>query len=332
MPKIPKTYTIAEITGHIKESAAYVRERLCGDAGASPTTPSDAGASPTTPGDAVVLPIANSAYTGGVSCADSRNLKIALVLGSGLGGFADSLYDAVAIPYEDIPHFPRSTAPGHKGRLICGAVSPGGERFLCMQGRFHLYEGYTMLETTWHIRVFKELGISRLILTNASGGLERDWNVGDLMLICDHINYMFQNPLTGPNFQEYGPRFPDMTFAYNPRMLDIVRTAASELSIPLREGVYVGFCGPSYETPAEIRMFRNLGASAVGMSTVPEAIVANHCGIKTCGISCITNYAAGILDQPLTEAEVIETAARTGPIFEKLLRRTIELLGADPEI
>ena len=273
-----------EIVGRIRESAAYIRERL---SGLSPA--------------------------------------IAVVLGSGLGGFADSLHDAIAIPYADIPHFPRSTAPGHKGRLICGAISPGGARILCMQGRFHLYEGYTMLEVTWHIRVFKELGVTRLILTNASGGLERDWDVGDLMLITDHINYMFQNPLTGPNMQEYGPRFPDMTYAYNPEMKEMARRAAAELSIPLREGVYVGFCGPSYETPAEIRMFRALGAGAVGMSTVPEAIVANHCGIKTCGISCITNFAAGILDQPLTEAEVIETAGRKGPIFEQLIRQIIEL-------
>ena len=183
-----------------------------------------------------------------------------------------------------------------------------------------------MLEATWHIRVLKELGVSRLILTNASGGMERDWNVGDLMLITDHINYMFQNPLTGVNLHEYGPRFPDMTHVYDFGLLNIARRAASELSISLREGVYVGFCGPSYETPAEIRMFRSLGASAVGMSTVPEAIVANHCGILTCGISCVTNYAAGILDQPLTEAEVIETAARAGPVFERLIRRIAELV------
>ena len=250
----------------------------------------------------------------------------AVVLGSGLGGFAESLHGSTVIPYEDIPHFPRSTAPGHKGRLVYGAVSPGSARVLCMQGRFHLYEGYSMLEATWHIRVFKELGVSRLILTNAAGGMERDWDVGDLMLISDHINYMFQNPLTGPNMQEFGPRFPDMTYAYNPGLREIARKVAAEQSIPLREGVYAGFCGPSYETPAEIRMFRALGASAVGMSTVPEAIVANHCGILTCGISCITNFAAGILDQPLTEAEVIETAGRKGPVFEQLIRRMLEMI------
>jgi len=274
------------------------------------------------------LPLASFPHAGVVvqNVSYAAPAATAVVLGSGLGGFADSLYDAVIIPYEDIPHFPRSTAPGHLGRLVYGAASPGGPRILCMQGRFHLYEGYTMLEATWHVRVFKELGVSRLILTNASGGLERDWNVGDLMLILDHINYMFQNPLTGPNFQEYGPRFPDMTHVYSPRLLDAVRGAAAALSIRLREGVYVGFCGPSYETPAEIRMFRTLGASAVGMSTIPEAIVANHCGLMTCGISCITNYAAGILDQPLTEAEVITTAGRTAPVFENLLRRTVEIL------
>ena len=267
---------------------------------------------------------------GSGDAADAERASVAVVLGSGLGAFADHMIDgpgrmtgSKVIEYKDIPHFPRSTAPGHKGRLIYGAAEPGGKKILCMQGRFHLYEGYTMREATWHIRVFKELGISRLILTNASGGMEPEWNVGDLMLILDHINYMFQNPLTGPNVREYGPRFPDMTSVYDPSLLDAARRAASELSVTLREGVYVGFCGPSYETPAEIRMFRKLGASAVGMSTVPEAIVANHCGIKTCGISCITNYAAGILDQPLTEAEVIETAGRTGPVFEMLIKKII---------
>ena len=251
---------------------------------------------------------------------------VAVVLGSGLGGFAENLRDAAMIPYVDIPHFPRSTAPGHKGRLVYGAASPGGKKILCMQGRFHLYEGYSMREATWHIRVFKELGVSRLILTNASGGMERGWDVGDLMLITDHINYTFQNPLTGPNIYEYGPRFPDMSHVYDPPMLDAVRGAAAAISVPLREGVYVGFCGPSYETPAEIKMFKTLGASAVGMSTVPEAIIANHCGIKTCGISCITNYAAGVIDQPLTEAEVIDTAGKTAPVFEKLIQKTVELI------
>ena len=268
-----------------------------------------------------------AAYSAGISktaaAADSAVADIAVVLGSGLGGFADRLFNTTIIPYRDIPHFPQSTAPGHAGRLVLGAVSPGGKRILCMQGRFHLYEGYSMHEVTRHIRVFKELGVSRLILTNACGGMNPVWKVGDLMLILDHINYTGQNPLTGRNLDAYGPRFPDMTHAYDPAMLDVARHAAAGLPIPLREGVYAGFCGPSYETPAEIRMFRALGASAVGMSTVPEAIVASHCGIKTCGISCITNYAAGILDQPLTEAEVIETAARTGPVFEELLRRII---------
>ena len=294
--------------------------------------------------------------------------SVAVVLGSGLGDFADSLQDSVVVPYGDIPHFPRSTAPGHKGRMVIGTLpspdaggfpppfnavefSPSpdaGEilplspesfeftppkargnpqpRVICLQGRFHLYEGYSLLEATWYVRVLKELGVTRLILTNASGGMEPAWNVGDLMLITDHINYMFQNPLTGPNLSEYGPRFPDMTHAYDPALLDEVRSAAADLSIRLREGVYVGFCGPSYETPAEIRMFRTLGVSAVGMSTVPEAIAANHCGIKTCGISCITNYAAGILDQPLTEEEVVETAVRTGPVFRRLLRNLIARL------
>ena len=316
MSVLSNTGVTDDIIIHIKESAAYIRERLF------------AAAQPVGAGSDAAADAASASAT---AASASAPVRIAVVLGSGLGGFADHLYDADAVPYSDIPNFPRSTAPGHRGRLVLGAVEPGGPKILCMQGRFHLYEGYSMLETTWHIRVFKELGVSRLILTNACGGLERDWRVGDLMLIRDHINYMFQNPLTGPNFHEYGPRFPDMTYAYNPRMLGAAREAAAELSITLREGVYAGFCGPSYETPAEIRMFRTLGASAVGMSTVPEVIVANHCGIKTCGISCITNYAAGILDQPLTEAEVVETAAKTGPVFEKLLRRTIGLISRDPE-
>jgi purine-nucleoside phosphorylase len=300
--------TAADTVVRIRESAEYIRERFkwIASADAAPDPP---------------------------KCADkaigerrSGRSTVAVVLGSGLGGFADRLHGAEAIPYGDIPHFPRSTAPGHKGRLVSGAVSPGGKRVICMQGRFHLYEGYSIGEVTRHIRVLRELGATRLILTNACGGMEADWSVGDLMLITDHINYMSQNPLTGPNLPEYGPRFPDMSRVYNPVMNDVARRAARELSIELREGVYVGFCGPSYETPAEIRMFRALGASAVGMSTVPEAIVANHCGIMTCGISCVTNYAAGTLDQPLTESEVIETAGRSGPVFERLIGRMIEIL------
>ncbi|MDR3121298.1 MAG: purine-nucleoside phosphorylase [Clostridiales bacterium] len=301
-PAASPAYAAAQ-TGRINESAAYIRERL---GGAAP--------------------------------------EIAVVLGSGLGGFADQLQNAVVIPYRDIPHFPRSTAPGHKGNIVVGEFTQNrgapsqlrnappqnhGARILCMQGRFHLYEGYTMSEATYHIRVMRALGVKKLILTNASGGMEPMWQAGELMLILDHINFMGQNPLVGPNLGEFGPRFPDMTYAYDPQMRDVARRAASELSIRLREGVYVGFTGPSYETPAEIRMFRALGASAVGMSTVPETIVANHCGIKVCGISCITNLAAGILDQPLTEGEVIETAGRSGPVFESLIQRTVELLSAD---
>jgi purine-nucleoside phosphorylase len=250
---------------------------------------------------------------------------IAVVLGSGLGGFAGRLADAATIPYADIPRFARSTAPGHKGNLIVGKIA-GGPRVICMQGRFHMYEGYAAPEATRHVRVLRELGVSRLILTNASGGLNPAWSAGDLMLIEDHINFTGQNPLTGPNFSEYGPRFPDMSFAYDPGLRETVRRAAGSLSIPLREGVYVGFLGPSFETPAEIRMFQALGASAVGMSTVPEAIVANHCGMKVCGISCVTNLAAGILAQPLTSEEVLESAAKAGPLFEALLEETLRLL------
>jgi len=331
----------AETVKRIKESAAYIRARFgaafgnavaetAGSAGATADNAADnaAGdaASAAVSADCATSASAPASDSIAMTAAAAPRFETAVVLGSGLGGFADSLCDAAAIPYADIPHFPRSTAPGHKGRLVAGAASPGGKKALCLQGRFHLYEGYSMREVTWYIRVLKELGVSRLILTNASGGMNPDWNVGDLMLILDHINYMGQNPLTGPNLDEYGPRFPDMTRVYDPEMRAIVRKAASALPLGLREGVYVAFGGPSYETPAEIRMFRSLGADAVGMSTVPEAIAANHCGIKVCGISCITNFAAGILDQPLTEAEVIETAGRTGPVFAKLIRGMLELL------
>ena len=281
-------------------------------------------------------------------------ITCAVALGSGLGGFAETLADRTAIPYADIPYFPRSTAPGHKGVMVfgrlpaataetaapagavgaagtagavgaAGAASPAGAApfVVCMQGRFHIYEGYSMREAALYVRVLSELGVRRVILTNACGGLEPAWNVGDLMLIADHINLMGANPLAGPNMGMYGPRFPDMSRAYSPAMRAIAMRAAAELGITLREGVYAGMLGPSYETPAEIRALRALGVSAVGMSTVPEAIAANHCGMEVCGISCVTNMAAGILDQPLTEREVIETAERTGPLFERLVARII---------
>jgi len=255
--------------------------------------------------------------------------ETAVVLGSGLGAFGERVEGAIAIPYEKVPHFPDATAPGHTGRLIVGKV--GGRRVACMQGRFHAYEGHHPHAIAFPVRVMKELGVRELILTNACGGLEPDWQPGDLMLISDHINGMGRNPLVGANNDEFGPRFPDMTHAYSPALREVARRAAEAEGLVLREGVYVGFIGPSYETPAEIRMFQKLGASAVGMSTVPEWIIAAHCGLPVLGISCVTNYAAGILDKPLTGEEVLATADKAGARFEGLLTRVLRLLAEEGE-
>ncbi|MDR0584876.1 MAG: purine-nucleoside phosphorylase [Treponema sp.] len=252
--------------------------------------------------------------------------EIGLVLGSGLGPLGEKLEYPVVIPYGDIPHFVKSTAPDHKGRLITGRL--GGKTVFCMQGRFHYYEGYSMAEITYPIRVMNRLGIKTLILTNACGGLNREFAPGDLLLITDHINFMGMNPLIGPNAAGFGPRFPDMSRVYTPALADCARSAARNLGITLREGVYLGYSGPSFETPAEIRLFQSFGASAVGMSTVPEAIVARHCGMKILALSCITNLAAGILDQPIRSEEVTEAAGRAGERFGRLLEeilRRIEL-------
>jgi len=247
--------------------------------------------------------------------------RMALVLGSGLGGLADEIEEAVAIPYGEIPHFPVSTAPGHAGRLVAGRLE--GKPVLAMQGRFHFYEGHPLERISFPIRTFKALGIETLLLTNAAGGVNRDFNPGDFMVISDHINFAGQNPLIGPNDDALGPRFPDMSHAWDRGLQTAAHRAARELGITLRDGVYIWFTGPSYETPAEIRAARILGADAVGMSTVPEAIVAVHAGLRVLGISCITNMAAGILDQPITGEEVIEISNRRRPDFVRLLRRII---------
>ena len=249
---------------------------------------------------------------------------VAVVLGSGLGAFAEELEDAIAIPYGDIPHFVVSTAPGHKGQLVAGRL--GGKKVLCMQGRFHYFEGYTMQQVTHYVRVFKHLGVPAMLITNAAGGIDESFAPGDLMLITDHINFMGTNPLIGPNDERYGERFVDMTYAYNPALRKKIKQAAENTGIALRQGVYAALTGPSYETPAEIRMLRGLGGSAVGMSTVPEVIEANHCGIPVAGITCISNMAAGILDQRLTSDEVIETGALVRPRMISLLKETIALL------
>lgn len=254
------------------------------------------------------------------------NLKpqVALVLGSGLGGFADEFEEAVAIPYAEIPGFATSTAEGHAGRLVIGKVAD--VPVIAMQGRVHYYEGYTLEEVTFPIRVFKLLGIERLILTNAAGGIDIELNQGALMVISDHLNLMGDNPLRGPNDERFGPRFPDMSEAYSRELQENTVAEARSMGIEIRRGIYAALAGPSYETPAEIHMMRALGADAVGMSTVPETIVARQMGMEVLGISCITNMAAGISDEPINHAEVMETGQRVHATFTKLLRGIISRL------
>jgi purine-nucleoside phosphorylase len=253
--------------------------------------------------------------------ADAR---VALVLGSGLGAFADDLEDAVAIPFAEVPGFARSTVEGHAGRLVVGNV--GGVNVAVMQGRFHFYEGYTLEEVTFPVRVLSLLGVKSLILTNAAGGLNNTLKQGSLMLISDHLNLLGANPLRGANDARFGARFPDMSEVYDRGYQEIAIQEAHATETELRRGVYAALAGPSYETPAEIRMLRALGADAVGMSTVPEAIVARHAGVKVLGISCITNMAAGVLDKPIEHSEVIETGERVRATFTELLRRIIPKL------
>jgi purine-nucleoside phosphorylase len=253
--------------------------------------------------------------------------KIALVLGSGLGAFADELTDATRIPYGKIPNFPRSTAVGHAGVLAIGKV--GGIAVAAMQGRVHLYEGYSAREAAFAMRVFGRLGIRSAILTNAAGGINTEFKQGALVVIRDHINLQGANPLIGPNDERFGPRFPDMTKAYWRPYRDIALEEAKRLGIEAREGVYAALLGPSYETPAEIRYLRIIGADLVGMSTVPEVIAANHMGIRVLGISCVTNMAAGILDRRLDHSEVLETGERVKGQFIALLRAVLPRIAAE---
>jgi purine-nucleoside phosphorylase len=246
---------------------------------------------------------------------------LGLILGSGLGAYADCFEDRITIPFGDLPHFPPSTVAGHPGNLVIGKAE--GVPAVALQGRVHLYEGYSIEQVAYPARVLGCLGIRTLVITNAAGGINLDFRPGDLMLVTDHINMMGANPLVGHNVDELGPRFPDMSEVYSGALRKIAMEAARQRSIGLREGVYVGLCGPSYETPAEIRMYRTLGADAVGMSTVPEAIVAGHMGIRVLGISCITNMAAGILPRKLTHHEVIDTAERVKDKFLSLLQGII---------
>jgi purine-nucleoside phosphorylase len=252
--------------------------------------------------------------------------KIALVLGSGLGAFADEFANAVKIPYAKIPHFPQSTAIGHAGQLVIGKVE--GIDVAGMQGRVHLYEGYCIKEVTFPVRVFALMGVKAVILTNAAGGIKRDFTQGRLVVLCDHINLQGVNPLSGPNDEHFGPRFPDMSTAYDRRFRELALAEGGRHGIDLGEGVYAALAGPSYETPAEIRYLRTIGADLVGMSTVPEVIAARHSGIRVLGISCVTNAAAGILDQPLNHKEVLETADRVKGQFIALLRALIPAIAS----
>jgi purine-nucleoside phosphorylase len=243
--------------------------------------------------------------------------ELGLVLGSGLGFLGDQVEAACAVPYGELPGLPVSTVPGHAGRLVLGRL--GGRPVAVMQGRFHFYEGYGLAQVTSGVRLLARLGVRGLIITNAAGGVRADLHPGDLMLISDHINLMGSNPLIGKNLDALGPRFPDMSDAYTQALRAQARAVAAELGIPIKEGVYAAFTGPSYETPAEIRALRTLGADAVGMSTIPEVIAACHMGVPVLGMSCISNLAAGISDKPLSHAEVTETAERVKAVFSRLV-------------
>jgi purine-nucleoside phosphorylase len=253
--------------------------------------------------------------------------RIGLVLGSGLGSFADDLAEAVRVPYAQIPSFPRSTAIGHAGQLVIG--KSGDVPVAVLQGRVHLYEGYSAAEVAFPARVLGRMGVGALILTNAAGGINVDYGQGALVILRDHINLQGQNPLVGANDERLGPRFPDMTYTYAKRYREIALEEAKKLKITPREGVYAALLGPSYETPGEIRYLRTIGADLVGMSTVPEAIAARHMGMNVLAISCVTNVAAGILDQPLNHEEVLEVGRRVMGQFVALLRGVLPKIAAD---
>ncbi len=255
----------------------------------------------------------------GVDCS------VAIVLGSGLGGFAEDLTDAVAIPYQEIPGFARSTVEGHAGRLVIGKI--GKVAIAAMQGRFHFYEGYSLEQVTFPTRVLKLLGVRTLLLTNAAGTLNTEFTPGSLMLISDHLNLLGDNPLRGENDPRFGPRFPDLSSVYAPELQSVVIDEARAMGLNVRRGIYAGLSGPSYETPAEIHMLRTLGADAVGMSTVPEAIVARHMNMRVVGISCITNLAAGVSDVPVDHSQVMATGERVRAEFSELLKRVLPRLG-----
>lgn len=250
-----------------------------------------------------------------------KDVAVGLILGSGLGELADEIENPITIPYSEIPSFPISTVEGHAGQLVYGKL--GGKNVLVLQGRFHYYEGYDMRTVTFPVRVMSNLGAQSLIVTNAAGGVNTSFTPGDLMMITDHINLFGTNPLIGKNDETTGPRFPDLSQAYDAEYQNIIREAAEELDIALKEGVYTGMTGPTYETPAEVRMVRTLGGDAVGMSTVPEVIVARHEGMRVAGISCITNLAAG-MGGALNHEDVIEVSARIRSTFKALVTSVLE--------
>lgn len=250
--------------------------------------------------------------------------EVAMILGSGLGYLGDVVENAVAVPYGEIPHFKVSTAPGHKGRLVFGLLN--GKRVAVMQGRMHHYEGYSYEEVAYAVRVLRLLGCDKLIVTNAAGCVNTQWKAGELMLITDQIKIFMESPLRGENVSQFGPRFPDSSHLYTPELQAVARKAAEDLGIGLREGVYMYFPGPQYETPAEVRFARIAGADAVGMSTAPEVTVASHCGMQVLGFTLLSNMAAGILDQPLSEQEVLDAAAAAKEQFSKLVLTCLERL------
>jgi purine-nucleoside phosphorylase len=250
--------------------------------------------------------------------------RVAIVLGSGLGAFGDDMQETVVVPYAEVPGFAQPTVEGHAGRLVLGKVE--GVPTIALQGRFHYYEGYSFEEVTFPIRMLGVLGVKALILTNAAGGVNVEFEPGSLMVISDHLNLMGANPLRGANDSRFGPRFPDMSEVYARDFQEVAVEEAHAIGLELRRGIYAALSGPCYETPAEIRMLRMLGADAVGMSTVPEAIVARHMGLKVLGLSCITNMAAGVLDTPINHDDVIEIGERVHQTFTELLRRVIPKL------
>ena len=253
---------------------------------------------------------------------DGFSPEVLLILGSGLGALGGEVEDPIAVPFAQVPHMKRSTAPDHKGQFLFGRLS--GRNVAVMQGRLHTYEGWSFADVSYPVRVLRLLGARTLIVTNAAGAVNRDFDVGDIMVITDHIKLFGLSPLRGPNVEEFGPRFPDMSRIYTPRLQETARKAAKSLDISLREGVYMYFPGPQYETPAEVRAARLLGADAVGMSTVPEAITAAHCGMEVLGFTLCTNMAAGVLDQPLSGEEVIAAGAAAAPKFTALVKRCVE--------